>query len=332
MTPRRERDLSKFGELQLIADAIADIAAACESLDLPTAVQAGSRLSIDGVRLGLNVVVRSHPNAGDIARVVDESAKPAMLVADRISDAGRQVLRAAGWSFLDRRGHLRIWKKGLRIDSDFVTNRPDIAHRTRNPWTQLGLEVALAALCEADQSVSARRLAQQLGRSPGSIHELVARFTEEGLIGPKTRKPLLPDFFFELVARWPDDEWIPLPLSLFDIAERFGVDHFIRVDERAATLGGAKIAAAASLAPRCYVDSPVVLRRLRSIVDRSQPAVCFVRASPTRWIPELEGFEPHPSHPWRVAHPVLCAVRLAKDAARGREIVGTWGIIQGVEA
>jgi hypothetical protein len=30
-----------------------------------------------------------------------------------------------------------------------------------------------------------------------------------------------------------------------------------------------------------------------------------------------------------VAHPVLCAVRLAADPARGREIVEDWGIVPG---
>lgn len=157
----------------------------------------------------------------------------------------------------------------------------------------------------------------------------MARFAEVGLIGPTTRLPLLPDLFWETAARWPDDGWIALAAPLGEVAERLPTRELVRVDERAATLGGAKIAAAGDLPARCYVESTASVRRLRPLVDRSAPARTYVRVAPISWIPELEGFEPSDDFPWRIAHPMLCALRLAADPSRGREIVEAWGVVPG---
>ena len=81
------------------------------------------------------------------------------------------------------------------------------------------------------------------------------------------------------------------------------------------------------VAARCYVRSPAALRKLRSLVDRDAPTRCWVRRAPVTWLPLNEDHLPDADHPWTVAHPVLCAVRLAADPARGREIVEDWGIV-----
>jgi hypothetical protein len=54
-----------------------------------------------------------------------------------------------------------------------------------------------------------------------------------------------------------------------------------------------------------------------------------VRAAPVRWLPENEAHRPDDTHPWHVAHPLVCALRLAADPARGREMVEAWGIVPG---
>ena len=71
-------------------------------------IQAGGRgpgLEVDGRTVDLPIVERAHPNPAELAGLV-EAGGPAILVADRLSDAGRAVLREAGWSWLDRRGHV----------------------------------------------------------------------------------------------------------------------------------------------------------------------------------------------------------------------------------
>jgi hypothetical protein len=311
------------------SELLADVALALGALGLDAQLD-GDVLVVDGGRWAPYVVGRAHPTPADLDQLVgrDRARLPAMVVADRISEAGREVLRAAGWGWLDRRGHLRLWAPGLRIeaplpDSGVTVGRPAAA----NAWTAVGLEIALAALLHPGEPVTARRVAARIGRSVGATHELIGRFVEIGLIGPKTHLPLLPELFWEASARWPDDGWTPLPNELVEVAERVGVQHLVRVDERAATLGGARIAAVADLPARCYVTSPAALRRARALMDREAPTRTLVRASPVRWIPEHPDLAPDPSHPWRIAHPLVCALRLAADPARGREIVEAWGIV-----
>ncbi len=290
----------------------------------------GDVLVVDGQRLVPGLVERAHPTPADLRDLVTgtPSRLPALVVADRISDAGRDVLREAGWGWLDRRGHLRLWMPGVRIESDLPTGGAE-RPTTGNVWTTVGLEIALAALCAPNDPVTARRVAARIGRSVGTTHELIGRFVERGLIGSRTHLPLLPDLFWETAGRWPDDGWLALPVGLDVLAGRLGADELVRVDERAATLGGAHIAAAGALPARCYVPTTAALRRARSLVDREQPTRTWVRQSPVRWLPELEGLPPDADHPWRVAHPLVCALRLAADPARGREIVESWGIVPG---
>lgn len=288
---------------------------------------ATATLRIDGTDLTVPLIERAHPNPADIGLLVEDS-KPAIVVADRISEASRDILRRHGWGWLDRRGHLRIWQPGLRIDAPFAAHRSaSSGQHTGNLWTAVGFEVALHALIHPLEPASARAVARTIGRSVGATHELISRFAEVGLIGPTTRLPLLPDLFWETSARWPDDGWLALPQPLPEVAERLPTRELMRVDERAATLGGARIAAAGDLPARCYVDTPASLRRLRSLASRDEPTRTFVRVAPIRWLPELEGFGPSDDFPWRVAHPILCALRLATDMSRGREIVEAWGIV-----
>jgi hypothetical protein len=289
------------------------------------------RLAVDGVTIELPVVERSHPHPGELATLVESAAGPGIVVADRISESGRDVLREAGWSWLDRRGHLRIWQPGLRIETEVALGGSDGRGTTSSPWTPVGLEVALHALCHPDEPVRARAVAADIGRSVGGTQEIVGRFTEQGLIGRAGRLPLLPDLFWETSARWPDDDWTPVPAELHEVVEVLGGDALVRVDERAATLGGARIAAAADLPARCYVHHRGALRRVRAALGTSGPARTFLRLSPVRWLPELEDYGPDEDHPWHVAAPMVCALRLARDPARGREIVEDWGIVPAAE-
>lgn len=316
-------------------EVLVEVAAAVAALGLPGEAHEGA-LVVDGNRIRPAVLTRAHPSPADLADLVaSEPARPALVVADRISEAGRDVLRRAGWGWLDRRGHLRLWAPGTRIESPL----PDAARPTRSgpsePWTTVGLEIAVAALREPDEPVTARRVAAVIGRSVGATHELIGRFAEVGLIGPKTRRPLLPELFDETSARWPDDGWTALAAPIAEVAERVGAEELVRVDERAATLGGAQIAAASDMPARCYVRSTAALRRTRQLVaGPDRPATdgaarTWVRTSPVRWLPANEDHPPDADHPWFVAHPIVCALRLARDPARGREIVDAWGIVPG---
>jgi hypothetical protein len=310
-------------------EALDELAGALGALGVPVRT-VDDALVVDGTRIAPLVEVRAHPTPADLAHLVEQrrGRLPAVLVADRISDAGRDVLRRAGWGWFDRRGHLRLWHPGVRIEADLPAHG-GTRRGPSNPWTTVGLELALAALITPTEPVTARRVARVTGRSVGATHELIDRFRDAGLIGPTTHLPLLPELFWETAAHWPDDGWTALPVDLATLAAKVGTDRLVRVDERAATLGGAHIAAAGDLPPRCYLLGASALRRARGLADRERPTRCWVRASPVRWLPDNDAHPPDEAHPWRVAHPMVCALRLAADPSRGREIVEAWGIVPG---
>lgn len=320
---------------------LADLGDALASLGIDARAE-GDVLVVDGARHVPHLVGRAHPTPADLRQLVEQvrGKVPAVVVADRISDAGRTVLRDAGWGWLDRRGHLRLWAPGTRIESPLPSGGSTAARRPpANAWTTVGLEIALVALLSPEEPLTARRVAAITGRSVGATHELIGRFVDAGLIGQKTHRPLLPELFWEASAQWPDDGWVGLPVGLLEVGRRVGPDEVVRVDERAATLGGARIAAAGDLPARCYVRSAAALRRVRGLADRDRDrdrsldadrAVrCWVRAAPVGWLPLNPDHPSDDDHPWSVAHPIVCALRLAADPARGREIVDAWGIVPG---
>ena len=286
-------------------------------------------LLIDGNRLAVSIVDRAHPTPAELAQLVADAParRPAVVVADRISEPGRDVLRRAGWGWLDRRGHLRLWTSGVRIESPIPGTPQHHPGASANPWTTVGLELALATLIHPDEPVTARAMAPVIGRSVGAVHEIKNRFSAVGLIGNASHRPLLPELFWETAAHWPDDDWLGLPVELADVVDRLGTDKLVRVDERAATLGGARIPAAGDLPARGYLPSASALRRVRSLADRAQKTRTWVKVSPVHYLPENLDHPPSATHPWRVAHPMVCALRLAADPARGRETVEGWGIV-----
>ncbi len=311
------------------AELLGEVVEALDALGLDVRAE-GDAVLVDGTRVVPLLVARAHPSPADLRSLVGSARGrgPTVVVADRISEAGRDVLRGEGWGWLDRRGHLRMWTPGLRIDGPVLGVHAD-RPTSGNLWTTVGLEIALHTLMRPGDPVTARRVAPAIGRSVGATHELVARFTAAGLIGRRTQLPLLPDLFWETAANWPDDDWIPLPVDIHTAAARVGAGELVRVDERAATLGGARVAAAGELPARCYVRSSAALRRLRALVDRDVPTRCWVRRPPVDWLPLNEDHPADAEHPWAVGAPMLCAVRLAADPSRGREIVEDWGVVPG---
>lgn len=310
------------------SDLLLEIAEAIAALGVDVRVD-DDAVVVDGTRQVPFIAARAHPTPADLSVMIGGSGgrAPVVVVADRISDAGRDVLRAAGWGWLDRRGHLRLWAPGLRLETPLPAAAEPEPRTGGSPWTPVGLEVAVHALVHPTEPVTARRVAPVIGRSVGATHERIARFVAEGLVGPRTHLPLLPEMFWETAAHWPDDDWTPLAGTIDDVAARLGDPHaLVRVDERAATLGGARIAAAGELPARCYLRSASALRRVRNLVDRDRPTKCWVRRSPVEWLIANEAHPPDDDHPWEVAHPLLCALRLAADPARGREIVEDWGV------
>lgn len=288
-------------------------------------------LTVDGRRVALDLLERAHPTPAEVRDLTDKlrSDSPVVVVADRISEPGRDELRDNGWGWLDRRGHLRVWTPGVRIEGPIPERDQDPNPRSTNAWTTVGLEVALAALIDPTRTVTARSVAPIIDRSVGAVHQIIGRFNHIGLIGSATNRPLLPDLFWETSAHWPDDGWMALPTGIEELSEVVTPEALVRVDERAATLGGARIPAAGDLPARVYITAPGVLRRARRLADPQLPNRTWIRGAPVDWVPTHDGYPPNDDHPWLIAHPMICALRLARDRARGREILADWGVIPG---
>src|SRR4051812_10859058 len=112
--PRRLRSVFVTARDEERAELLGDIAEALGALGVDARLD-GDVLVVDGSRLMPAVVGRAHPTPADLRQMVGEASgtAPAVVVADRISDAGRDILRGAGWGWLDRRGHVRVWAPGV---------------------------------------------------------------------------------------------------------------------------------------------------------------------------------------------------------------------------
>lgn len=261
-----------------------------------------------------------------------------VVVANRITADAREELRAAGWGWLDTRGHLRLAASGLLID----TNVPAAMHapRQREPFAgQVGIEMASAMLLSPDRVVSIRPLATQIGRAPSSVSDTVAAFRDADLITPAGH-PRTPELFWELASRWQPTEIAvanePREGGLLD-ALRVNLDDFDGAgwalsDSRAAAVYGAPIAIRSNHPPVLYVPDERVMRRaaklLAPVREHTTPAavlrvaptplVCIHRQDPVDFPGNGN------SEYWPMTRPLFVALDLAQDPGRGREILDGW--------
>jgi hypothetical protein len=94
----------------------------------------------------LAVTTASQVTAAPARELVEATADGgAVVVADRITADARVLLDAAGWSWLDLRGHLH--RCGLLIHSAVEAATASVAHRSRSPLRgKAGLARRLLAL------------------------------------------------------------------------------------------------------------------------------------------------------------------------------------------
>jgi hypothetical protein len=306
-----------------------EVVTALERAGLHTAHRDG-RLVVDGVAVPVEVkhlAVVTPASARGFQQLPDGAV--AVVVADRISGEARKELASRGWGWVDRRGHVRIWTKGLRIASDIEPLRTkETDGRVTAVFPPVGIEVALALLTQPERQWTVSELAGHLGRSAGGVSERLRALREAGLVD-RHNSPLIPDLFWELVSPWhqrpvglgsfpgivgpfPHLSWLGLPAD------------WVLTDTQAALLLGAPVIASAEGPPDFYVPQP-------SIVDaavahfgpaRGQPAAT-VRPIRHAGIYAEEPFQRTPSG-IPVAHPVVVALDLAHDRARGREVVEAW--------
>jgi hypothetical protein len=302
----------------------------------PSASPGGEMLvMVDGTTVPVAALARSDfrpVHASELPQLGRHEA--GMVFADRIAERTRETLRERGWGWLDRRrGHLRLWYPGLRIDG---TIEPRIlaepGPRARNAFTPAGLELALWLLVHPDEEASPRRLARTLGISAGQISNLLAALGANALLR-RDKRPLTPELFWALVEQWRPrrhalQAWPPA--DSLDAPE-LRVGEWVLSDSAAGVAYGAPLVVGGGHPPDLYVPDDEVLRW---VLNRSPLAVEYaqraatVAVAPTPLVNDerLRVAAPGTVVGWTgaLAHPVVVALDLATDRARGREVVSNW--------
>lgn len=299
------------------------------------------------------VKAAAHPSAADLDRQLRrylEAVTPGrrlVLVADLIGEEARATLRAAGVSYFDRRGEA------------FLTTGSTTAHvvgeavpRTsgRAAGQELGqgagpMSVALAALYDPETPVSVRALARAAALAPTTIAEARQGLRDAALLDPSYRA--VPEALFEAaaavwkprrvgLARRPDPDRLAVLAAggrrggseiggdLIALA-RLGADAGAYegpalAGTRAAIAYGAGLVAAGGGPVDFYVPDEGALERVVAWAGRAEldEREAGVAAAPSRLVCRLRRPDPQEGG-FALAHPLVVALELATDPARGRE-------------
>lgn len=298
--------------------------------DVPAKPRGDGEILVDGVVVPVEIkhLAVVTPSA---ARGLHRPAEGVLgiVVADRISEDARRELASNGWGWVDRRGHLRLWTNGIRVATAIDPLHAGApGERFGSVFPPVGVEVALALLQEPDREWTVTDLADHLGRSAGGVSERLRALREAGLVDRRNR-PIVPELFWELVGPWHQR---PVPLGSFpgvdgpfDQLSWLGLPtDWVLTDTQAALVLGAPMIASHEGPADFYVPQPSVVDAAVAHFGPAQgPAAATVRPIRYAGVHTEPAFRRAPSGV-RVAHPVVVALDLAHDRARGREVVEAW--------
>lgn len=298
----------------------------------------GLTIEVAGVRLaveGRSVVTAAE--AIELAKRWRRRATPLVLVADRIAEAGRETLAAAGINYFDRRGPLRVVAPPLVIDATVAIESPSAASNAPLA-SQVAKEVAIACLLTPDQSHGVRKVATYLDRAPSAVSKAMSDLRNEGLLTSRNES-LIPDLFHELVTVWRVRRY-PLRAKPSMSANNNPLARDLGLDDPAETPGwaltetvaagalGMPVVARGDYPPDFYVPSQASLDRARRLLGdaaSSENRACTVAVAPVRVACLRRAIPPTGARMrWPLANHIVVALDIAQDKARGLEILDGW--------
>lgn len=254
-----------------------------------------------------------------------------LVVADRMTAEAQDLLTDAGWSWLDRRGHLHLRWPTVRVDLAVVPSASS-ARSTRTKTAisgRSGVTVAYWLLQHPDRSLSPTGQRSELALAPSSISTAVRRLSVAGLVDDHGRA-LVPELFWELANAWRTERaWLArTPAPADHPAPDPGRTAWRRSGSAAAAAWGAPVVTTGSGMVELYVTGPVELsiarRRYGAAEAGSGTAVLSV--PPTSLV--VAGTDAADDVPtvdgWSVAPALAVALDLAQDRGRGRQILAEW--------
>lgn len=295
-------------------------------------VVAVSVLDADRARARLAAAEHARPRSGL------SPATMRVVVADQLSAEAREILRESEWGYLDRRGALWLRGPGLIVNDTSLRSLGRRSRRRDEPIRgRVALGVALRRLMHPEPKESVREIAAVVGASGSTVHAALAGLREAALLGPED-EPLVPDLFDATAVAWraeripvrrqPDRGDTDLVGPHEDEAGTRTLPGWVVSGDVGAAAWGARIVISASAPPDFYVPSEAVLRRAvrrlgQCSYDEREATVALAQSR----VATTERYDPASATPWLhwpVAHPVVIALDLAQDRARGREILDEW--------
>jgi hypothetical protein len=269
----------------------------------------------------------------------DHAGTFAVLVADAIPDATRALLRDAGWSWLDRRGHLFLQAPGLLINDNAVEPHPraaPTAGRSAPINGRAGLAAAAALLIRPEEPPGVRELAREGGLAPSTISAAMKSLRDSSLIDQRGR-PLIPEMFWALADAWAPDRVALASAPIPGRATRLGLNlghldqpGWATSGTLAASAWGAPVPVRSGFPPDFYVPSPrqarAASRQLHAAANWEDRG-CTVAVAPVPQV-VLPRYDAEslaaPWLEWPLTHPLFVALDLAQDRSRGVEILSGW--------
>ncbi|MDQ6697644.1 MAG: winged helix-turn-helix domain-containing protein [Actinomycetota bacterium] len=192
----------------------------------------------------------------------------------------------------------------------------------------VGVEVALALLKEPERDWTVKDLGASVGRAASGVSERLRALREAGLVDRRNH-PSRPELFWELVGPWHERAFglagFPGLAGPFEQLSWLGLpSDWVLTDTQAALFLGAPMLVSGEGPPDFYVPQPAIVDLALSHFGPARgEAAATVRPAGYAGVRETPAFRSTPGG-FRVAHPVVVALDLAHDRARGHEIVEAW--------
>ncbi|MEO6629413.1 MAG: hypothetical protein ABIP03_12700 [Aquihabitans sp.] len=265
-----------------------------------------------------------------------------LIVANQISaDAKEYLANEPGWSWLDRRGELRLRSGAAELEVRFPPRTEDsppgmplAAPASDGPIRgRAGISYAAALLLhDSEGPPSMRSVARRASMAVSSISDAAGLLRAAGLILP-SGEPALPDLFWALAAIWRPDRANPVATVPEPTAFEHHATHlhdlaaagWAQGGDQAALAWGAPMFALGTR-PWIWVPDLVTARRTERALGPAtwgdHAAVIVVAPTPLASMDRQNA--PSGTLSWPTLHPLYLALDLAQDRSRGHEILDGW--------
>jgi hypothetical protein len=262
---------------------------------------------------------------------------PMLVASRRIADGARERLRSENVGYFDGRGHLRLSLPGVLVDTDVPPMEP--VDQTPTAFEgEVVREVAIVLLDEPDAHHGPRSIARAIRRAPSAVSAALDRLRANDLL-TSANEPVVPELFWELARVW---RRAPQPLAGLPEPGRGSQNALLQLglhedqgwaltDTLAARAWGMPMVVSPGYPPDFYVPTIIALQRAVAQFGRAERAeerACTVAVAPVPLVCRWR--EDRPGEHWKVANHIVVALDIAKDEARGREILERWNPPDGV--